>query len=335
MADTRNEQYDQISGEVEKNYCSLISRQSNEDPIGSASSHERYVFVEVPTPWEYKVEESKHYPQGLVEAWSSAVKKEGTGQKPPRLLSITSDRIQAPAGFRRIIYYSRTTFPLAYFEKREYLVLEEQVIELILSLLNQNNEKLHQFEANQVTEEYRDLFICTHGSHDRCCGKFGYPMYQEIDEKYASNPSLSLRAWRTSHFGGHRHAPTIIDLPEGRYWAQLRPDLLPALIERKGEATQLARHYRGWGAITAFEQVAEREIFMKEGWSWIGYQKQSTILEADEMKATIRIDYSTTDQATSGAYEAEIQIGDTVTVGGCGLESFEARQFVVKSLVKV
>ncbi|SDJ36814.1 hypothetical protein SAMN04487909_11696 [Aneurinibacillus migulanus] len=45
-----------------KSFCSLMSQQNKEDPIGSAASHTRYLFVEVPFPWDYNVSESRYFP---------------------------------------------------------------------------------------------------------------------------------------------------------------------------------------------------------------------------------------------------------------------------------
>ena len=55
--------------------------------------------------------------------------------------------------------------------------------------------------------------VCTHGNIDAACARFGYPIYQQLRQNYATQ---SLRVWRCSHFGGHQFAPTLIDFPSGR-----------------------------------------------------------------------------------------------------------------------
>lgn len=47
--------------------CSLLSKANGEDPIGSASSFERYLVVEVAAPWEGDVTRSEHFPKALLE----------------------------------------------------------------------------------------------------------------------------------------------------------------------------------------------------------------------------------------------------------------------------
>ena len=98
-------------------------------------------------------------------------------------------------------------------------------------------------------------------------------------ERYASE---TLRVWRCSHFGGHRFAPTLIDFPQGRSWGHLEPEILDLLIEQKGDVTDLYRFYRGWAGLSQLEQIAEREIWMQEGWDWLKYPKTSQVLETDE-----------------------------------------------------
>ncbi|CAG7638627.1 hypothetical protein PAECIP111802_02461 [Paenibacillus allorhizosphaerae] len=180
------------------------------------------------------------------------------------------------------------------------------------------------------------MFVCTHGSHDVCCGKFGYFIYKEIDDRYALHSGGSLRVWRTSHFGGHRHAPTMIDFPECRYWAQITPGLLDALLLRKGGFEHIARNYRGWGRIGTFEQVAEREIFLREGWDWIKYKKQAVLRRKDDTSAVVRLSFwRSEDGAECETYEVEVCISGKVETGGCGHGWGEARQFTVSNVAKV
>lgn len=128
----------------------------------------------------------------------------------------------------------------------------------------------------EATGEVRDLFVCTHGTVDLCCGKFGYPLYQALRDQYASP---KLRAWRVSHFGGHAFAPTLIDMPSCRWWGHLEVAHLDALVHRAAPASTLRDCYRGWGALSYFGQIAEREIFMREGWNWADLPKSEAMID--------------------------------------------------------
>lgn len=341
--------------------CALISKQQNEDPIGSAAIHKRYLLLEVPLPWNYHVEESRHFPADLNKVLEDC-KENGA---PFRFLGFDPGIFATPDGHRRIMYFERPDSSAPFFNKQEYIVKENELQDIIEALLMQRELPGHveniasaestdyantaaklgkSFSGQENAIPYpgtRDLFVCAHGRHDLCCGKYGTPLFQEILENYvqpltASEDSAALpyRVWRTSHFGGHRHAPTMLDLPEGRYWAQLKPETLDTLLLRTGDFDAIARNYRGWGGTPAFGQAAEREAFKQEGWDWIHYEKQTELLEAEETRALVRIDYRSPDGNVSGRYEAEVRTGEPKEVGGCGIAPTLARQLEVVSIQK-
>ncbi len=310
-------------------YCALVAKENREDPIGTAATHERYLFVEVPLPWGAKAEESKHFPAGLTEL----LKQLADHGVKCRLQPFTSDDAASPPGRRRIMYYERPARSFAYYEKIEYSIPDEQLLALVEAILLKH-ELVSFAPYKEATEDIRDIFVCTHGSRDRCCGKFAYPIYQTIKAKYAAKDENKLRVWRASHIGGHRHAPTMIDMPEGRYWAQVTAEILDTLILRQGDVATLSKHYRGWGGVHKLAQAAERALFIQEGWKWITYDKEATLLQEDDAAATVQIDYRSQDGAISATYEAEITTTKTVKTGGCGSEPKDVKQFEVSRLVK-
>lgn len=315
----------------EQNFCAAVSKMVREDPIGSAAMHERYLFVEVPVPWDYDVTASKHFPKGCLEVLKRAAEN---GQK-VRLLSFVSDAHPSPAGYRRVMHYQKPSPPFARYEKKEYVVPEAELNALAEAMLNAS-EPMDRYERYAYhAENVRDLFVCTHGSHDVCCGKFGYPMYKMLEENYAAKSSGMLRVWRVSHFGGHRHAPTIADMPEGRYWAQVEPEDLDTLVLRQGPFSDISRKYRGWGGVGKYEQMVEREIFIREGWSWIDYSKKGTVLKEEGHSAVVRIDYSSADGTVSGAYEGTVVAAGRIKMGGCGSEMKDFQQYDVLHVMKL
>ncbi|MBP1991081.1 sucrase ferredoxin [Paenibacillus eucommiae] len=305
-------------------YCAVISRQNEEDPIGSASPQGQYLLVELQLPWADNLRDSKHIPAGLYEVLNEYSKKGSMF----RFLAFFSESHRSPDGFVRVFHMYKSASSSTFFEKHEYIVPHQDLIALTEAIL-QNGSQLSQFEGYvQPTSQIRDFFVCTHGSHDLCCGKFGYPIYKELDEKYTSEGQV--RAWRVSHFGGHRHAPTLIDFPEGRCWAQLTSAALDNLVHRSGTFSEMSRNYRGLGGIGAFEQVAERELFIQKGWDWIHYDKVASHDLKDESTAVVKIDYVSPDQKDRGTYEAEVYVKGTVISGGCGSDAREAQQYGIR-----
>jgi hypothetical protein len=58
------------------------------------------------------------------------------------------------------------------------------------------------------------LVVCTHGKHDKCCAKFGYPIFQELS-KWITLTGVNFEVWECSHVGGDRFAANVIWLPYG------------------------------------------------------------------------------------------------------------------------
>jgi hypothetical protein len=114
---------------------------------------------------------------------------------------------------------------------------------------------------------------------------------------------------------------------------------LEKLVLRRGPVSGLGRFYRGWAGLSGkFEQIAEREIFVREGWKWTRYLKSGKTLEADENegRAEVRIEYATSG-GIAGAYEATVEANGTVmTLGNSGLDPLqEVKQYRVSRLEKV
>lgn len=298
--------------------CSAVSRAHDEDPIGSAPSHRRYLLVEVAPPWAGAIDASRRFPPVLREL-GAAIAARGI---PFRSIAVEPDAEYSRPGHTRAILLYRPDGPFAVYDREEFLVPDDRLGPLVAALFLRPAELPRFAPWRQGGAGVRDLLVCTHGTKDACCGKFGYPLYRTLHDRYAPAAGGRLRVWRASHIGGHRFAPTLVDFPEGRYWAHLTPDALDALVRREGSPAALRRHYRGWGGLdgeTKFVQIAEREILAREGWAWIGYRQAGEVLTADERgtRATVRITFSSPDGHRAGAYEATVEAHGNVPLVSC------------------
>lgn len=57
---------------------------------------------------------------------------------------------------------------------------------------------------------------------------------------------------------------------------------------------------------------------MREGWDWLNYRKAGQVLAKDETNedadlAQVQIDFASSDGTVSGAYEARVDVSDSVT----------------------
>ena len=240
------------------------------DPAGHAAPIQRLLALEAALPWKRTVLES--VPEPLLPVVERAKRMGGhllQAMGLSNLLLIAPDWDEPANNRRRALVWERPSTPFARFIRREYHLPEEALTDfghaLCFSL-----EQLPQFDGYLVNEgrSEQDFLVCTHGSRDVACGRFGYRLYDQLTRLTASNPQV--RIWRSSHFGGHVFAPTMIELPAGIFWGNLYDDRAEQVVARRGDVVQLRQHYRGWsGAARGFAQAAEREMLMRKGWPWL------------------------------------------------------------------
>ena len=106
----------------------------------------------------------------------------------------------------------------------------------------------------------------------------------------------NIRLWQTSHLKGHKFAPTTLDFPEGRFWAHLNQDLMVNKIlpiQDQTSIEDLRLHIRGLAGTNNFGQVAERELFLKYGPSWITKKRSISITPdpSTKNKAQVKVKF--------------------------------------------
>ena len=317
---------------VKNQLCSIYSSAIGEDPAGSAPSWQRCLVLEFPKPWKGEVMDSAHFPSQVSEALAGA---EEAG-RPVRLQCITPDPEYTAAGHTRMMLFYRQSTPASTFGKLDYAVPSDRAVELATALIH-NTDALRKFDQyREDTDGVRDILVCTHGSRDTCCATFGFPVYQLLRREYGPNMDGRLRVWRSSHLGGHRLAPNLVDLPEGRNW--VRPDVsqLDALVHRRGDASELRSLYRGLTRLdTPFEQAAEGAVLMREGWGWTGRHVSTSIIESSDRQALVRVEATDGDRPI--AYNVTVAVSGTVQTVACltGKPKDIEEQYTIERLVSV
>ncbi len=112
--------------------------------------------------------------------------------------------------------------------------------------------------AHRVDEPV--VLVCTNGQRDRCCAKFGVPVYRRFA---ALAPA---RAWQTTHIGGHRFAATLVVLPHGIVYGHMEVDEVEPCLRahERGELYSLAR-LRGRSCHSKASQAAESMLRARLG----------------------------------------------------------------------
>ena len=104
------------------------------------------------------------------------------------------------------------------------------------------------------------LVVCTHGKRDRCCAKYGQPLYDEL-----RGQAEAEWVWQSTHVGGDRFAGNLVCLPEGLYFGRVgRGAVWPLLDEYLAGRIDL-EHYRGRSCYPFAVQAAERALRAEAG----------------------------------------------------------------------
>ena len=300
-------------------YCNVLARQCGLDPAGHADSFADLLLLETPLPWRSNLyAEAGALPQAMIDLYALWLRRWQAGEPyNHRALQIAPDPELSQAGYRRVIFYTRPPGAFAQFTRVEYMVPNAEAGALLWALYEER-DRLPAFEPYRLPEPpdrpVRDILVCTHGTVDVACARFGYPLYRHLRDRYQGD---DLRIWRASHFGGHVFAPTLIDLPTGHYWAYVTEAAAAQIVGRCGDVPEVRGCLRGWaGLADGFAQAADCALSELEGWGWFDCARQAQVIAQDESApepqwATLRIDYTRPD-GTRGVYSAEVRITHTV-----------------------
>jgi hypothetical protein len=208
-------------------FCSLASRANCEALAGTVARIRSWLLIEYPGAWRRNA-----VADSLL--FSPAVKAHLRGIGVERTLLVRQSHCQSWPARVMLVDSSPDRPSIRIHEIDDY----EQLLQPI---------------ASSPSEPGNDLMfaVCTHGRHDRCCAKFGMPVWRALDD-YAPK-----RAWQCSHVGGDRFAANVVVFPYGLYYGRVSPDDVPELV-RLSEAGKIwLPGYRGRSCWPRSAQVAE------------------------------------------------------------------------------
>lgn len=206
-----------------------------------------------------------------------------------RLQCVLPDPEYSLAGHTRLMLFSRPDGAFVTHGRSEYVVPGDMVAPAAMALLGEGGNLSDFAGFREPNVPGRDLMVCTHGNRDACCGTFGVPLFESLrrqaDDGLAAY-GTGVRVWRTSHTGGHRFAPTLIDMPDGRYWAYADEGLAKNILKRAGDMGSVMDRYRGWAALdSCAEQAAEKAALARVGWDWVMAEKRVETVAHDNGEA--------------------------------------------------
>ena len=194
-----------------------MTRELNVDSGGTGLRADFFLAVDVPLPWPKPVFNHQLLAgvTELLDSYSVPVRLLASVPEDNDHLTVTSyQRKQKNYLGGSALYRSQNTF-----QSSDLLDVLEEILD------GKNVEDL--IEAAEE-DEVRELWVCTQGSHDVCCGSEGTAL--SLD---ASKNLQGIKVRRVSHLGGHRFAPTAVTFPDGRMWSHLSMENLHEVLDGK------------------------------------------------------------------------------------------------------
>lgn len=243
--------------------CAPFHLATGAEPVGSTGHHEAFLCVEVPLPWAHDIGEHEPF-RSLMSIDPGAAP--GARRWRPQGLVPRGDT----DGATRVLAFDSPSDGAAAYRRREWWVDPAAAAALCAGLAADDTEAVAAFDEHAVVvpDDVVELFVCTHGRRDVCCGSSGTTLHAELADRLAGSPDVRL--WRVSHTGGHRFAPTAMTFPDGYAWAHLDAALAEGIARRDASVAEAVAHCRGAASVGGpAAQVADRELFARLGWDWL------------------------------------------------------------------
>ncbi len=281
--------------------CSVQTEALGENPAGTAPRDSKWLLVELSDPWPPAI--NQHPELGRASSGEAHL----IGIRSPERVSL-GDR-------REVIYYQRSEGAFASLERYSATVEVERLAELVEAVGAADLSLLQ-------PDPGRDVVVCGHASRDQCCGLKG-------PELVAGLPPVSGGLWIGSHLGGHRFAPTMIDLPSGLCWAHLSPVVAAAALDRSLDPQRIRHHLRGCVAFDSpYAQAADAAAIARQGWAWVDAVRTA---EAGQPDATGAVPVDLT--SGSRAMQLLVRPGRTLPVPECMHSLDDATKSVTELIV--
>ncbi len=199
-----------------------------ERTFGTASVGEVWLLLEYTDPWGVKAlndsalsMEVKNYLNQLIRRIPRS-----------RLLFIKQERRRSRS-FSFFIVRARERSPfIVRFELDDYEKMRSVYMDVAAVAAGETNE-----HGEVYTQPL--YLVCTHGRRDKCCAKFGYPLYKHLRETRGD------QVWQSSHVGGDRFAANLLCFPHGLFYAHMTDEAAQSVVSLYEENKIVLEKFRG------------------------------------------------------------------------------------------
>jgi hypothetical protein len=220
---------------VRRVYCSDAARLRGDDNIASAARVDVWILVELPITWGHDPLYDAAIPEAVRQSLLTAVR------------TITRSRIVFIR--RRVECLGPVRVYIARSSPRPGLSVHDAA----------SIDEVAGLDFATMVREARPpakplVLVCTHGQHDSCCGRRGYPLYDALRSRD------DLDVWQCSHIGGDRFAANALALPWGIYYGPVEPHAADAFAESVTGNQIYLSGYRGRATHSRPVQAADTFI---------------------------------------------------------------------------
>lgn len=236
-------------------FCSDLSRARPERLYGTAPAVDTWILLEYPGAWGPRAIADSSLPTS-VKAWISDLPSRH------RVLLIRRNHTPSPR-LHCFVVHSREHGSAAW-----QLQIERYDDLLTLDLA---------FPPEHYRIDTPFFLVCTHGRKDKCCSRFGMPVYRELQARIGGN------VWQCSHVGGDRFAANILWFPYGLYYGHVYSNGIGELLDACFARRIHLDNFRGR---TCYDRpVQAGEYFIRDRFRVLDVD-QLTLVAADMLNPT-------------------------------------------------
>ena len=234
-------------------WCSDAARRRGDDNLGTAARIDVWILVELPVTWGRNPIHDAALPPDV----RDALKRASADIRRSRVVFIKK-RTECLGPTR--VYIVRSS------PKPSTITLDLPSIDEVATVPFVELSTQHSAPSTPPL-----VLICTHGQHDSCCGRRGYPLFDALRQQEG------IDLWQCSHIGGDRFAANAVVLPWGLYYGPVEAREAQLLADAIARDEILLHAYRGRCTMTRPVQAAETFI-----------RRQTRILARTELRFVSR-----------------------------------------------
>ena len=149
--------------------------------------------------------------------------------------------------------------------------------------------------------------VCTNGSHDTDCARFGRPVAAALDAAFPG------QTWEASHYGGDRFAGNLIFLPQGIYYGRVDPAAAVELVDMVRGGALSMDHYRGRSFEPFVAQAAEHFVRVERGLTGVDAAIPEAVVDLGDGTFVVPVATSAGERVTATVGVAEADTAQQLT----------------------